>query len=172
MWNPFVSFKYDRKSDGVAFFGIPSFPFPCHSDTPYAYPLPLSSLLHFSFFRRFLSLDSFPPFIHCAVSAVLCSVAQLSRVQLCDSGLQPTRPLCPWNFPGKNTRVGCHFLLQGIFLTQGLNPHLLHWQVDSLPLHHLGSPKRSLVFSILLYSSVYLLCSLRRVCFSLFLFHF
>ena len=77
-----------------------------------------------------------------------------------------------WNFPGKNTRVGCHFLLQGIFLTQGLNPHLLHWQVDSLPLHHLGSPKRSLVFSILLYSSVYLLCSLRRVCFSLFLFHF
>ena len=33
--------------------------------------------------------------------------------------------------PGKNTGVGCHFLLQGIFPT----PHLLHWQVDSLPLH-------------------------------------
>ena len=33
--------------------------------------------------------------------------------------------------PGKNTGVGCHFLLQGIFLTQGLNPHLLHWQADS-----------------------------------------
>ena len=35
-------------------------------------------------------------------------------------------------FPGKNTRVGFYFLLQGIFLTQGLNPHLLcllHWQV-------------------------------------------
>ena len=31
-----------------------------------------------------------------------------------------------WDFPGKNTRVGCHFLLQGIFLTQGSNPHLLH----------------------------------------------
>ena len=34
----------------------------------------------------------------------------------------------------------CHFLLQGIFLTQGLNPYLLcllHWQVDSLPLCHL-----------------------------------
>jgi len=30
-------------------------------------------------------------------------------------GLQPTRLLCPWNFPGKNTGVGCHFLLQGIF---------------------------------------------------------
>ena len=32
-----------------------------------------------------------------------------------------TRLLCPWDFPGKNTGVGCHFLLQGIFLTQGLN---------------------------------------------------
>ena len=41
-------------------------------------------------------------------------------------GLQPARFLCPWNSPGKNTGVGCHFLLQGIFLTQGLNPCLLH----------------------------------------------
>ena len=31
-------------------------------------------------------------------------------------------------------------LLQGIFLTQGLNPHVLHWQADSLPLSHQGSP--------------------------------
>ena len=48
---------------------------------------------------------------------------------------------CPWNFPGKNTRVGCHFLLQGIFSTQKSNPHLLHlllWQVNSLSLCHLG----------------------------------
>ena len=37
-------------------------------------------------------------------------------------GLQPARLLCPWDSPGKNTGVGCHFLLQGIFLTQGLNP--------------------------------------------------
>ena len=43
---------------------------------------------------------------------------------------------CPWNFPGKNTGVGCHFLLRGIFPTQGLNPCLLHWQLDSLPLCH------------------------------------
>ena len=34
--------------------------------------------------------------------------------------------LCPKNFPGKNSGVACHFLLQGIFPTQGLNPHLLH----------------------------------------------
>ena len=41
-------------------------------------------------------------------------------------GLQPTRLLCPWDFPGKNTRAGCHFLLQGIFPTQGLNLGLLY----------------------------------------------
>ena len=41
----------------------------------------------------------------------------------------------------KNTRVGCHFLLQGIFLTQGPNQHLLHWQADFLPLSHQGSPR-------------------------------
>ena len=40
--------------------------------------------------------------------------------------LQPTRLLCPWDFPGKNTGVGCHFLLQGIFPTQGSNLHLPH----------------------------------------------
>ena len=43
---------------------------------------------------------------------------------------------CPWDSPGENTGVGCRALLQGVFPTQGLNPHLLcllHW-------HHLGSP--------------------------------
>ena len=46
------------------------------------------------------------------------------------------RLLCPWDSPGKNTGVGYHFLLRGIFLTQGLNLHflgLLHWQASSLP---------------------------------------
>ena len=41
-------------------------------------------------------------------------------------GLQPSRLLCLWDSPGKNTGVGCDFLLQRIFLTQGLNLHLLH----------------------------------------------
>ena len=57
-------------------------------------------------------------------------------------GLQAARLLCPWDSPGKNTGVGCHFFLQGISLTQGSNPHLLcplHQQVDSLPLHHATS---------------------------------
>ena len=51
-------------------------------------------------------------------------------------GLQPTRLHCPWGFPGKNTGVNCHFLLQRIFLTQGSCPCLLHWQAGSLPLSH------------------------------------
>ena len=47
------------------------------------------------------------------------------------------RLLCPWDSPGKNIGVDCHFLHQGIFPTQESNPHLLcllHWQVGSLPL--------------------------------------
>ena len=55
---------------------------------------------------------------------------------------QPSRLLCPQNFPGKNTGVGCYFLLHGIFLNQGWNPwflRILHWQVDSFPLCPLGS---------------------------------
>ena len=52
----------------------------------------------------------------------------------------PARLLCPWDSLGKNTGVGCHFLFHGIFLTQGLNLGLLHWQADSLLLSHQGSP--------------------------------
>ena len=51
-------------------------------------------------------------------------------------GLQPTRLLRPWNFPGKNTGVGCHFLLHGIFPTWGLNPHLLHCRQILFPLNY------------------------------------
>ena len=56
-------------------------------------------------------------------------------------GLWLARLLCPWNSPGKNPGVSCHFLCQGIFLTQGSNACLLHWQAGSLPLlSHQGSP--------------------------------
>ena len=61
-----------------------------------------------------------------------CSVAQ---VTFCYS-MDPSG-----NFPDRDTEVGCHFLLQGIFLTQGSNLYLLHRQADSLPLSHLrGCP--------------------------------
>ena len=61
----------------------------------------------------------------------------------CPTLLSPTecQALLPMNFPGKNTGVSFHFLLQRIFPTQGLNPCLLHWRVDSLPLSHQGSPE-------------------------------
>ena len=55
-------------------------------------------------------------------------------------GLQPTRLLRPWDFPGKSTGVGCHFLLQGIFLTQGSNPGLPHCKQTLDRLSHQGSP--------------------------------
>ena len=46
-------------------------------------------------------------------------------VSLPSHRLQPARLLCPWDFPDKNTGVGCHFLLKGIFPTQGWNPCVL-----------------------------------------------
>ena len=53
--------------------------------------------------------------------ALLLSHVRLLRLP----GLQSARLLCPWDSPSKNTRVECHFLLQGIFPTQGWNLHLL-----------------------------------------------
>ena len=55
-------------------------------------------------------------------------------------GRSPTRLRRPWDFPGKNTGVGCHFLLQGIFPTQGSNPGLLHCRQTLYRLSHQGSP--------------------------------
>ena len=52
-------------------------------------------------------------------------VASVVSDSLWPHGLQPARLLCPWDSPGKNTGVGCHFLLQGIFTNQGSNPRLL-----------------------------------------------
>ena len=55
----------------------------------------------------------------------VCNLCVLSHSVMYDSlqlhGLRPTRRLCTWNFSGKNTGVGCHSLLQRIFLIQGLN---------------------------------------------------
>ena len=62
----------------------------------------------------------------------------LSRVRLSViPWTKAPRLLCLWDSPDKNTGVGCHSLLQGIFLTQGSNLGLLcllHWQAGSLPL--------------------------------------
>ena len=69
---------------------------------------------------------------------------------LCDPMyLQPSRILCPWDSPGKNTGVGCHALLQGIFPTQGLNPCLMFPALAGFPLS--GPVEKSTVVSHLVF---------------------
>ena len=58
------------------------------------------------------------------VLASVCTQISQSCLTLRPHGLQLSRLLCPWDFPGKNIGVGCSFLLQGIFPTQELNLHL------------------------------------------------
>ena len=71
----------------------------------------------------------------------MCLVAQ-SCLTLCDPmDCSPPGSSVHGDSPGKNIGVGCHALLQGIFLTQGSNLGLLHWQVGSLPLMPFGSPR-------------------------------
>ena len=80
----------------------------------------------------------------CAIQQVLvvyftycrCLVTKSCLTLLWLHGLSSARPLCPLYFPGKNTGVGSHLLLQKIFLTQGSNSSLLNWQVGSLSLYH------------------------------------
>jgi len=60
---------------------------------------------------------------HISDKGHVCVLNAQSGPTLCDP---MERLLCPWDSPGKNTRVGCHVLLQGIFLTQRSNPGILH----------------------------------------------
>ena len=63
-------------------------------------------------------------------------VCMLSHVPLFATPLEyspPARLLCPWDFPGKTTGVGCHCLVQGTFLSQRSNLCLLPWQADFYP---------------------------------------
>ena len=70
----------------------------------------------------------------------MCSVASNS---LQPYGLQPATLLSSWDSPCKNTGVGRHAFLQGIFVTQGLDVcllYLLRWQAGSLPVVPPGKP--------------------------------
>ena len=74
-----------------------------------------------------------------------CQVTSVVSNSLQPYWLYPSSPLCSWDKPSKNMRVGCHALFHGIFMTQELNPcllHLLHWQAVSSHYHHLGRPKK------------------------------
>ena len=77
---------------------------------------------------------SFPQFT-IRLCMVFVIVESLSPVWL---SVTPWTVACQ-DFSGKRTGVGCGFLLQGIFLTQGWNSCLWHWQTGSLPLSHQGS---------------------------------
>ena len=74
-------------------------------------------------FGCFSALSTIYFMCKCVFVLVHCLV--LGRVWLFAAhDCSPASPLCTWDFPGKNTGVGSHFLLQGIFLTLGSNPHL------------------------------------------------
>ena len=63
----------------------------------------------------------------CAVYKCCCSVAKSCLTLLQTHGLQLSKLLCPWHIPGKNTGVGCHFLLQGLMFFK--DHWLLYWEV-------------------------------------------
>ena len=86
-----------------------------------------------------------------------CLVAKSGLTPYGAHGLQPARLLCPWDFSGKNIGVGCHFLLQEIFLIQGLNLRLLLGRRIPYWSHH-GNPKDGLL--LLSYYVVMLCCYL------------
>ena len=70
------------------------------------------------------------------------SLTFLSGPRVWQLGVVNARLLCPWNSPRKNTGMGCHSLLQGTFLAQGLNPGLLHYCLS-----HQGNPISSQVLT-------------------------
>ena len=90
--------------------------------------------------------------VHTLHIVYVCVLVAQSCLTLCDSRL-----LCPWDSPEKNTGVSCHFLLQGIFPTQGLNPSLFtlrHWQAGSLLL---APPSKPTIYVIPCKSEIYTL---------------
>ena len=84
-----------------------------------------------------------------------CLVVKSCLTLLWPHALQPARLLRPRDFPGKNTGIGCHVLLQGVFPTQESNPSLLRWQADSLPLSHHERPYILYMFYYVIYIFVY-----------------
>ena len=69
--------------------------------------------------------------------------------------------LCPWASTGKNTGLGRHSLLQGIFLTQESNLGLLHYRQNFYHLSHQGSPVPNLMKTLLLKPTIYLVEKLK-----------
>ena len=79
-------------------------------------------------------------FYTCMFLKTLCVSCSVMSDSLQANGLLPTKLLCPSSSPGKNTRECCHFLLQGIFLTQGSNPGLRYCRQILYCLSQQGNP--------------------------------
>ena len=75
--------------------------------------------------QKFSGPAASPPQIMFTRRVHACGVTSVTPDSLRPHGLSPARLLCPWDSPGKNTGVGCHALVQGIFQIQGSNPHLM-----------------------------------------------
>ena len=93
----------------------------------------------------------------------MCAQLLQSCPTLFDSGLFPTRLLFPWDSPGENTGVGCHALLQGIFLTQGWKSHMPSspaLQADPLPTEQPGKPQTKVEMNVKVAQSCLALCDL------------
>ena len=103
---------------------------------------PAQNLFQEAFWDPSSQDTSYSSFLQSLRPSRVCLVTQ-SYPTLQLHGLQPSRLLCPWESPDKNTGVGCHALLQGIFPTQGLNPGLPHCRQICYHLSHQGSPKPS-----------------------------
>ena len=91
------------------------------------------------FFHQFWTFCESIVILHFCCCSAVTSCPNLCNPMDCN----PPASLCAWDFSAKNTGVGCHFLLQGIFPDQNLC--LLHWQLDSLPLRHQGNPFWNLI---------------------------
>ena len=93
-----------------------------------------------------------PVLAHPSNAVCVCVCEPLSYgTTFCD----PTRLLCPQNSPGKNTGVGSHSLFQGIFLTQGSNPGLLHCRQILYHLSYQGRPSNAILKFIFHYACCY-----------------
>ena len=92
----------------------------------------------------------------------MCHAHSVVSDSLQQYGLWPASLLCPWSFPRKYTGVGCHFLLQGIFPTQGLNVHFCVSCIDKWVLYQLSqlSHQHNILYNL---KCAYLLNSLDSI---------
>ena len=114
---------------------------------------PLQNHMPKGFSPEFKRKEEFHPKSFCRFHGAVSKLASLSRtawhglslLHFCVCSVAQSHPtlVTPWTVAcqvllfmenSMNIRMGCHFLLQGVLLTRGLNLCLLHWQADSLPL--------------------------------------